>query len=122
MIGGLVALMIALIGLTGYLAGEIARRQKEIAIRKVNGAKITDVLKLFHTDILRVALPAVMIGAIGAWYVARLWLEQFSEKATLSPIIFVGGALSVIVVILSVVCIDCYRVASSNPVNYLKTE
>ena len=122
MIGGLVALMIALIGLTGYLAGEIARRQKEIAIRKVNGAKITDVLKLFHTDILRVALPAVMIGAIGAWYVARLWLEQFSEKATLSPIIFVGGALAVIVVILSVVCIDCYRVASSNPVDYLKTE
>ena len=122
MIGGLVALMIALIGLTGYLAGEIARRQKEIAIRKVNGAKITDVLKLFHTDILRVALPAVMIGAIGAWYVARLWLEQFSEKTTLSPIILVGGALAVIVVILSVVCIDCYRVASSNPVNYLKTE
>lgn len=122
MIGGLVALMIALIGLTGYLAGEIARRQKEIAIRKVNGARITDVLKLFHTDILRVALPAVMIGAIGAWYVARLWLEQFSEKATLSPIIFVGGALAVIVVILSVVCLGCYRVASSNPVNYLKTE
>lgn len=122
MIGGLVALMIALIGLTGYLAGEIARRQKEIAIRKVNGAKITDVLKLFHTDILRVALPAVMIGAFVAWYVARLWLEQFSEKATLSPIIFVGGALAVIIVILSVVCLGCYRVASSNPVNYLKTE
>ena len=122
MIGGLVALMIALIGLIGYLAGEIARRQKEIAIRKVTGARIADVLKLFHTDILRVALPAVMIGAIGAWYVARLWLEQFSEKTTLSPIILVGGALAVIVVILSVVCIDCYRVASSNPVNYLKTE
>ena len=122
MIGGLVALMIALIGLIGYLAGEIARRQKEIAIRKVNGARIADVLKLFHTDILRVALPAVMIGAIGAWYVARLWLEQFSEKTTLSPIILVGGAIAVIVVILSVVCIDCYRVASSNPVNYLKTE
>ena len=122
MIGGLVALMIALIGLTGYLAGEIARRQKEIAIRKVNGAKITDVLKLFHTDILRVALPAVMIGAIGAWYVARLWLEQFSEKTTLSPIVLVGGALAVIIVILSVVCLGCYRVASSNPVNYLKTE
>ena len=122
MIGGLVALIIALIGLIGYLAGEIARRQKEIAIRKVNGARIADVLKLFHTDILRVALPAVVIGATGAWYVARLWLEQFSEKTTLSSIIFVSGALAVIVVILSVVCIDCYRVASSNPVNYLKTE
>lgn len=122
MIGGLVALIIALIGLIGYLAGEIARHQKEIAIRKVNGARIADVLKLFHTDILRVALPAVVIGATGAWYVARLWLEQFSEKTTLSPIILVGGALAVIIVILSVVCLGCYRVASSNPVNYLKTE
>ena len=122
MIGGLVALLIALIGLVGYLAGEIGRRQKEIAIRKVNGATITDVLRLFQTDILRVALPAVVIGAVGAWYVARLWLEQFSEKTALSPLIFIGGALVVIAVILSVVCLGCYRVASSNPVDYLKNE
>lgn len=122
MIGGLVALIIALIGLVGYLAGEIGRRQKEIAIRKVNGAKITDVLKLFQTDILRVALPATVIGAVGAWYVARLWLEQFSEKTTLTPLLFVGCALLVLAFILSVVCAGCHRVATSNPVNYLKTE
>ena len=122
MIGGLVALIIALVGLIGYLSGEIARRQKEIAIRKVNGAKISDVLRLFQTDILKVALPAVTIGAIGACYVARLWLEQFSEKTTLSPVIFIGGAIVVIAVILSVVCFSCYRVATSNPVNYLKNE
>ena len=122
MIGGLVALLIALIGLVGYLAGEIGRRQKEIAIRKVNGARISDVLKLFQADILRVALPAVVIGAAGSWYVARLWLEQFSEKTTLSPLIFIGGAILVIVIILSVVCIGCYRVAISNPVDYLKAE
>ncbi|MBQ8706027.1 MAG: ABC transporter permease [Paludibacteraceae bacterium] len=122
MIGGLVALIIALIGLIGYLSGEIVRRQKEIAIRKVNGARISDVLKLFQTDILRVALPAVVIGTVGAWYVARLWLEQFSEKTSLSPFVFISGAILVIVVILSVVCIDCYRVATGNPVNYLKNE
>lgn len=122
MIGGLVALLIALIGLIGYLAGEIGRRQKEIAIRKVNGARTTDVLRLFITDILRVALPAVLIGAIGAWYVSRLWLEQFSEKTTLPLLLFVGCALLVLAVILSVVCIGCHRVATSNPVNYLKTE
>ena len=122
MIGGLVALLIALIGLVGYLAGEIGRRQKEIAIRKVNGATIADVLRLFQTDILRVALPAVVIGAAGAWYVARLWLEQFSEKTALSPLIFIGGAALVTAVILTVVCLGCYRVASSNPVDYLKNE
>ena len=122
MIGGVVALLIALIGLIGYLAGEIGRRQKEIAIRKVNGALTADVLRLFIIDILRVALPAVLIGAVGAWYVARLWQEQFSEKAVLSPFLFIGCALLVLAVILSVVCIGCHRVATSNPVDYLKTE
>ena len=122
MIGGLVALIIALIGLIGYLAGEMARRQKEIAIRKVNGAHIIDVLQLFITDILRLALPAVVLGAVGGWYVSRLWLEQFSEKAALSPVLFGLCALAVVLVILSVVCIGCYRVASSNPVDYLKNE
>ncbi len=108
--------------MVGYLEEEIGRRQKEIANRNVNGAKITDVLKLFQTDILRVALPATVIGAVGAWYVARLWLEQFSEKTTLTPLLFVGCALLVLAFILSVVCAGCHRVATSNPVNYLKTE
>ena len=122
LIGGLVALLIALIGLIGYLAGEIGRRQKEIAIRKVNGAKIADVLRLFQTDILRVALPATAIGAFASWYVARLWLEQFSEKTPLLPILFIVGALLVIAIILGVVWLGCYRVATSNPIEYLKSE
>ena len=96
--------------------------QKEIAVRKVNGAQIIDVLRLFIRDILRLALPAVVVGAVGGWYVSRLWLEQFCEKAVLSPILFVLCALAVVAVILSVVCIGCYRVAVGNPVDYLKSE
>ena len=122
MIGGVVALIIALIGLIGYLAGEMARRQKEIAIRKVNGARTRDVLYLFQADILKVALPAVLIGALCAWYVARIWLEQFSEKSSLPPLMFLVCVLAVTAIILSVVCIGCYRVSNSNPVNYLKNE
>lgn len=122
MIGGLVALLVALIGLIGYLSGEIGRRQKEIAIRKVNGARTADVIRLFIIDIMRVALPATFIGTVGAWYVSRLWQEQFSEKAVLSPLLFIGCALLVLIVILCVVCIGCRRVTTSNPVDYLKTE
>ena len=122
MIGGLVALLVALIGLIGYLSGEIGRRQKEIAIRKVNGARMADVIRLFIIDIMRVALPATFIGTVGAWYVSRLWQEQFCEKAVLSPLLFIGCAFLVLIVILCVVCIGCRRVTTSNPVNYLKTE
>ena len=122
MIGGLVALLVALIGLIGYLSGEIGRRQKEIAIRKVNGARMADVIRLFIIDIMRVALPATFIGTVGAWYVSRLWQEQFCEKAVLSPLLFIGCAFLVLIVILCVVCIGCRRVTTSNPVDYLKTE
>ncbi len=122
MIGSFVALVIALIGLIGYLTGEMVRRQKEIAIRKVNGATIIDVLQLFIRDVLRLALPAVVVGVVGGWHVSRLWLEQFSEKTELSPVLFSLCALAVVVVILSVVSLGCYRVASSNPVDYLKNE
>ncbi len=122
MVGGVVALLIALIGLIGYLAGEMARRQKEMAIRKVNGATMADVFKLFQKDILRIALPSVLVGVVGAWYVARMWLMQFSEKTSLSPVLFLLGALVVIAVILVVVFLQTRRVAYSNPVNFLKNE
>lgn len=122
MIGGLVALLVALIGLVGYLAGEIGRRQKEIAIRKVNGARTQEVLRLFVTDILRVALPAIVVGIVTSWYVARQWLEQFSEKTSLSPLLFAGCALLVLIIILAVVYTCCRRISTSNPVDYLKDE
>ena len=122
MIGGLVALLVALIGLVGYLAGEIGRRQKEIAIRKVNGAQTQEVLRLFVTDILRVALPAIVVGIVTSWYVARQWLEQFSEKTSLSPLLFAGCALLVLIIILAVVYTCCRRISTSNPVDYLKDE
>lgn len=63
-----------------------------------------------------------VMGIIGVWYVASLWLEQFSEKTMLSPFVFIGGASVVMAIIFCVVCIGSYRVAGSNPVDYLKNE
>ena len=122
LIGGLVALVIALIGLVGYLAGEINRRQKEIAIRKVNGARTAEVLRLFLYDIMRVAIPSVVVGTVAAYAVAQLWLQQFSVKTPLSWSLFTCCALSLLAVILAIVGIGCYRVATNNPVGYLKNE
>lgn len=122
MVGGLVTLLIALIGLVGYANDEVTRRRKEIAIRKVNGAQVKNILTLFVKDILRIAIPSLIIGGIGALIVARKWQEQFSEKASLSIFLFLACGLAVLVIILAVVNINCYKVANSNPVNYLKGE
>ncbi|MCK9159872.1 MAG: ABC transporter permease [Bacteroidaceae bacterium] len=122
MIGGLITLLIALIGLIGYTNDEVSRRHKEIAIRKVNGAQVKNILVLFIKDILRIAIPSLVIGGIGALLVARKWQEQFSEKASLSLFLFLGCGLAVLIIILAVVNINCYKVANSNPVKYLKGE
>ena len=122
LIGGLVALVIALIGLVGYLAGEINRRQKEIAIRKVNGARTTQVMRLFLYDVMLLAIPSVLVGAIAAYAVAQLWLQQFSIKTPLSIWLFLGSGIAVLMAIFIIVGIGCYRVATNNPVEYLKNE
>ena len=122
LIGGIVTLFIALIGLLGYTNDEVLRRQKEIAIRKVNGAEINDILRLFVRDTLYIALSSIIIGCIGALLVARKWLEQFSEKASLSFILFLGSGLVVLFFILLTVYFNCRKIANSNPVEFIKGE
>lgn len=122
MIGGLVTLIISLIGLIGYVNDEINRRRSELAIRKVNGATLKEILVLFLKNIAGLAVCALVAGGIIAYIVATKWQEQFSEKVALSWYIFVGCGLLVLVVILSVACINCWRAANENPVNCLKSE
>ncbi len=122
LVGGIVTMVIALFGLVGYTSDEVNRRRKEIAIRKVNGAKVKDILRIFLRDIARIALPCIVVGDIGAWLIARQWLMSFSEKITLTPILFIAVTILLLVIIGLSVVVNCYKVANSNPVKYLKDE
>ena len=73
-------------------------------------------------DILRIALPSLIIGGLGAAFVSGEWLQQFSEKVSLNPIVFIGCGFILLMIIMMAVNINCYKVANSNPVNYLKGE
>jgi putative ABC transport system permease protein len=122
MIGGIVTLLILLIGLLGYTNDEMNRRRKETAIRKINGATAAEILRLFLTDISRIALPALILGCAAAWYVAGGWLEKFADKAPLPLLLFAVCGLAVLAVILSAVGLNCYRVANENPAVNIKAE
>ena len=67
---GLCILIIALIGLTAYIRDEISRRRAEIAIRIIHGATVGSVQRLFLAGLLKIALPAALIGALVAWRVS----------------------------------------------------
>lgn len=122
MIGGIITLIISLIGLIGYTNEEINHRRKELAIRKVNGATVREILRIFLSDILRISLPAVVLGCGISYVVAKYWQRQFAEKIPLSPLLFIAGALCVCLIVVACVVYRTWKVANENPVKSLKSE
>lgn len=121
-LGSLFALLIAVIGLISYVRDENYRRSAEIAVRKVNGAQSSEIVSMLVTDILKVAVFAVIIGDAGAWLVAHYWLQQFPVKIVLNPLFFIAADIIVLAIIVSVIVIGSLRIAHTNPVESLKNE
>ena len=122
LVGALFALLISLIGLIGYVSDEANRRSKEIAIRKVHGAVSGEIVRMFVGEVLKLSLVAAVIGAVGAWLVARKWIEQFAFRINLSPWYFIAAAVIVLVIVAVVIGVSSWRIARMNPVKSLKDE
>ncbi len=122
MIGCLASLLITLIGLIGYVRDEVQRRSRELAIRKVMGATISELQGLFLRSIAMIAIPSIIVGTVLGWYFSDMLMEQFAEKIEFSWLVFAACALFELLIIAAIVLLQTYRVATSNPVNYLKTE
>lgn len=119
---GLCILVIALIGLIAYIRDEVNRRRSEIAIRIIHGAQVKDVQFLFLKDILKIAIPAVLIGTAFALFASNRLLELFAFKINLTGYIF-GGCILVVLIIMLILSISMiWKAARSNPINNLRTE
>lgn len=120
--GCLITLLISLIGLIGYIQDETSRRSKEIAIRKINGATASLIIRMVIRNVLWIALPAAVLGSIGTLVTGQKWLENFAEKVPLSLPTFLIGSIIVLGIISTCVILLTRRIANDNPVNSLKTE
>lgn len=119
---GLCILVIALIGLIAYIRDEVNRRRSEIAIRIIHGAQVKDVQFLFLKDILKIAIPAVLIGTAFALFASNRLLELFAFKINLTGYIFGGCILVVLIIMLILSTSMIWKAARSNPINNLRTE
>ncbi len=119
----LTTLLISLIGLVGYLGNEMARRRKEIAIRKVNGATTSQVLSLLSLNISWVVIPAVVTGVAGAVWGGMKYLEMLETMCEpLAWWIFACGAAIVIAIVYVILIIRTWRTANANPIDMIKIE
>lgn len=115
-------LLIVIMGLIGYVNDETQRRSKEIAIRKVNGAEASNILRLLVCDILYVSIPSILLGIVIAYFIGKAWLEQFAEQVDLNPLLFLATALVVAIIIVACVVLKAWHIANENPVNSIKSE
>lgn len=121
-LGVVFSLLIALLGLIGFIKDESLRRSKEMAVRKINGATTRNILGIFAKDIMKLSAVMAVIACTAAFFVAHKWLEQFAEKVSLNPLYFIGGAALTLLIVLSVVVLNCLKIARANPVDSLKNE
>lgn len=115
----IIALVISITGLIGYVTDEVNRRRSEIAIRKVNGATVSDILRMLASGITTVAIPAMIAGAALAWYSSARWLENFTSRVSLSVPIMLACVAATYALIITCAAIRAYRAATENPVNSL---
>ena len=115
-------LLIVIMGLIGYVNDETQRRSKEIAIRKVNGAEASHILRLLIREILYVSASSILIGTIVSYFVGKAWLDQFAEQIYMNPLLFVGTALFVLLLIVVCVVLKAWHIANENPVKSIKSE
>lgn len=121
-VGALFSLIIAMLGLVGFIRDESLRRSKEVAVRKINGATTRDILIAFASDIMKLALAMTIVACVAAYFTADKWLEQFAEKVWLNPLYFVVGSSIVLLIVVIVLIINCLKIARQNPVEALKNE
>ena len=121
-IGCLVSIIIALFGLIGYVRDESQRRSKEMAVRKINGATLKEIMGIYVAEIMKLSIPAIIIGNVGAGFAASAWLRNFSEKIALSPWYFILADVAIILLVSGCVIVNSLRISRSNPVESLKNE
>lgn len=117
-----IAILIACMGLFGLSAFFSEKRKKEIGLRKVNGATITEILTLLNWEFVKWVLIAFIIATPITWYAIQKWLQTFAYKTNLSWWIFaLSGAIALGVALLTVSW-QSWRAATRNPVESLRYE
>ena len=118
----IISLLLSCLGLVGLTFFVMERRTKEIGIRKVNGAKISEILFLLNRDFVKWVLIAFAIASPIAWHAMQKWLENFAYKTELSWWIFAVAGLLALGIALLTVSWQSWKAATRNPVEALRYE
>lgn len=116
----LIAIVLSIIGVFGLVVFETQGRRKEIAIRKVLGSTVREILVLLNQGFVWITVICFVIAAPLAWYGVTMWLDNFAYKTPLHLWVFGLAFGLVLTLTILTVTLQSYRAATENPVKAIK--
>jgi putative ABC transport system permease protein len=116
------AILITCLGLLGLMAFMVTQRTKEIGIRKVLGASVSNITVILSKDFLKLVIIAIIIATPVAWWAMNKWLEDFAYRISISWWIFVIAGFAAALIAFLTVSFQAIKAAIANPVKSLRTE
>jgi len=118
----ILAIFIACLGLFGLVTYAAEQRKKEIGIRKVLGASVSNLVNLLGRDFLGLVGLSTLIAFPVSWWAMHRWLQDFAYRVGMGWWIFAASGLLVLVIALGTVSVQAIRAARANPIKSLRTE
>lgn len=117
-----ITLLISCIGLFGLTLYTTQRRTHEIGIRKVMGARVTDILTLLSKDLIVLVLVALIFASAGGWYGVHWWLQNYAYRVSVGADVFLLAGGTLLLVTLLTVAAQSLKAALVSPIKSLRTE
>lgn len=117
-----IAIFISCLGLLGLATYTAQVRTKEIGVRKVLGASVSNIVRLLSSDFLRLILISVLIAVPAGWYLMNKWLGDYAYRIELGWQIFAIGVALVVLIALTTIGFQACKAARANPVKSLRSE
>jgi putative ABC transport system permease protein len=118
----ILSISISCLGLYGLIVFYLTQKRNEIGIRKINGARVSEVMLMLNKDFVKWVLIAFVIATPVSWYVMNRWLQNFAYRTGLSWWLFALAGSTALVIALLTVSWQSWRAATKNPVEALKHE
>jgi putative ABC transport system permease protein len=118
----IISFVICCLGLFGLAHLSTNRRIKEIGVRKVLGASVSNIVTLLSVDFLKLVFIAFLIAAPVSWIVMNKWLQDFAYRVNIGASVFAIAASIAIVMALAAVSFQSVKAATANLVKSLRTE
>jgi hypothetical protein len=116
------SILISCLGLLGLTVFNINRRTREIGVRKVLGASVTQIVKLLSSEIAWLIVLSFTLVMPLAWFVMNKWLQNFADRTAISWWIFVLSGMGMLFAALMTSVFQTVRAASANPVKSLRND